>query len=85
MSKGLQALDSLYQSCNYGLDYTYDDATKDKYIIEKELKALEIIKRYIKLGGMGIDTSDCYFPYMSFEQKEGLSKEEYDLLKEVLS
>ena len=53
--------------------------------VKKELKALEIIKRYIKLGGMGIDTSDCYFPYMSFEQKEGLSKEEYDLLKEVLS
>ena len=38
MSKALEALDSLFQSCNYGLDYTYDDAVNDKNIILKHLK-----------------------------------------------
>lgn len=63
-------------------------------IIEKSLKALEIIKKHIL--NRDIDTSGIYLefhnehyePYYTIEIREGIkqivSPEEYDLLKEVL-
>lgn len=57
-------------------------------IIEKELKVLEILKRYIKIK----ETGDDLFPY-SIEEEQYISsrsgkiinQEEYELLKEVLN
>ena len=34
MKKVSEALDSLFQMCDWGLDYTYDDAVNDKNIVE---------------------------------------------------
>ena len=42
MSKGLEALDNLVQSCFNPCDS--DEVLNDKAIVEKELKALEIIR-----------------------------------------
>ncbi len=74
MSKGLETLEK----------YKRGFATKEYETIEKELKALEIIKEYIKPlcfapndeGGMRIWLSGKY--YIDLPQAK------YDLLKEVL-
>lgn len=43
---------------------------------EKQLKALEIIKKYFKL--------ESYYGKVSLESKKEIPQEEYDLLKEML-
>lgn len=62
--------------------------SESKEIIEKELKALEIIKKYYKVN----ETYDELFPYdIEDKQYQGnssslvMSKEEFELLKEILS
>ena len=62
MSKGLEALE------NIALNHNRMGNEKDFDIIEKELKALEIIKN-----------RQCIFYGLKY-----VSQEEYDLLKEVL-
>lgn len=70
MSKGLEALCYL-DDIAHGRKMSLD-SHELKLIIEKELKALEIIKRKYNFGAGGCLT--CY----------GLAQEEFDLLKEVL-
>lgn len=89
MSKALEALDSLFQSCNYGLDYTYDDAVNDKNIILKHLKALEIIKEkrvdlkvfYEVLGFEG--NADLYNKYFHLQSYRHLTQDEFDILNKA--
>lgn len=86
MSKGLEALESIEMGFSYDNRILYDD---EFIIIEKELKALEII---IKEKRVDIDlllmadnvkeyNKYCH-KYINIETQ--LTKEEYDLLKEVL-
>ena len=93
MSKGLEALQNLrtfYIVVSKDLmeHYIFASDTKEYQIVEKELKALEIIKyknisieclkRAIRKEGLEWYNSLC--PYLL----ERLNKEEYELLKEVL-
>ena len=89
MSKGLEKLESIKRSFIFNVDKLVYNANKNHFkTIEKELKALEIIKKYV-----GIQESyDEIFPYDIVDKQyvstsSGLiiSKEEYNLLKEVLS
>ena len=66
MSKGLEALESLVETMPFALIET--NSMKYVKIIEKELKALEIIKN-----------KECIFKGLS-----ETTQEEYELLKEVL-
>ena len=68
--KGLEALEKVIKT------YFIHNMDKELDIIEKELKALEIIKKHISINGYRI-FSDGY--------EWELPQEEYDLLKEVLS
>ena len=76
--QGLEALNNLFQMCNYGLDYTYDDAVNDKDIVLKHLKALEILK--LVLGLNAVNRSIIRDAYES----GWITKEQVDLLKETL-
>lgn len=71
MTKGLEALNDLW----------YGKKTTETYqAVEKELKALEVIKKIIKYD---VEVNhNCDIP--KYEQNEVISKEGYDLLKEVL-
>ena len=85
MSKGLEALKSLFDTMAFA--FLESNTMKDLKIIEKELKALEIIKNRL------IDMHDLlvYDTYSSFNQRRTLkgltpiSKEEYNLSKEILN
>ena len=66
MSRGLEALESLVETMPFALIET--NSMKYVKIIEKELKALEIIKN-----------KQCLFKGL-----QELTQEEYDLLKEIL-
>ena len=66
MSKGLEALKSMWLYIDEPTKRQF--ALQDYKIIEKELKAIEIIKN-----------KDCLFKGL-----QDLTQEEYDLLKEVL-
>ena len=71
MSKGLEVLKRL----KWGYDITHEERITLCECIEKELKALEIIKKYI------LDDED----YLDLIVRHiNIPKEEYDLLKEVL-
>ena len=84
MSKGLDALESLVETMPFALIET--NSMKYVKIIEKELKALEIIKNKL------INVHDLYVykTFASFNQRRTLKgllpipQEEYDLLKEIL-
>ena len=83
MNKGLEALQDIKNK-----PFSWGKLKDSLDTIEKELKALEIIKKYV-----GIQESyDEIFPYDIVDKQyvstsSGLiiSKEEYNLLKEVLS
>ena len=88
MSKGLESLKQLKMWATNG--YT---ACKEKECekiaapIEKELKALEIMKKYKHFQSFFAfnPTYKVYQVNMSFyEDEELMSEEDYDLLKEVL-
>ena len=78
MSKGLEALKQFRNSNFQGVN-VYADEYLD--IIEKELKALEIIKKELNLNVKVFEDNYCLFA-----DNFGwvISKEEYDLLIEVL-
>lgn len=89
MSKELEALDRLYCAGRLDLDYVLNGKQNQDYkIIEKALKALEIIKNK--------QVNVCYlfqckslrqynFIYKGTNQSElCLTQEEYDLLREAL-
>ena len=99
--KGLEALNKIanikmkeqYKTIKGGC-FVYrvvsDDYSKELKIIEKELKALEIVKnKRVDIVGVLIyafnQENGCEF-YNSYMSKEiELTQEEYDLLKEILS
>lgn len=71
MSKSLEALENLYCACRLDLDYVTNGRQKEDFeTIEKELRALEIIK----------NNKDMRIAVLSSCKKW----DEYDLLKEVL-
>ena len=72
MSKGLETLDNLRCMTSLSQDCPYKESNDLCNIIEKELKALEIIKNICS-------------PLLKQYLLDLLPKEEYDLLKEVLS
>ena len=76
MSKGLEALLDLLNGIHKIQNY---------YVISKELKALEIIKKkLVNLFHLAYtDTKEAYNDLVSEHYRE-LTQEEYDFLKEVL-
>ena len=82
--RGIEALNKLKQNNENGthlFDYELHD------VIEKELKALEIIKKYIKVTYQEDELFLYGFEdkqYVSLRSSNLMSKEEYELLKEVL-
>ena len=82
MNKGLEALEHLNKNI-----IVAEDIDEDFNIIEKELKAFEIIKKYnIRPSDFHYCTTyNIYLLNMSFAEKdEIMSEEEYDIAKEVL-
>ena len=89
MSKGLEELKNPIE-CEVSLTqkyrkYTYTEQQLE--VIEKELKALEIIKKYVGVQ----EFYDDIFPYEIVDKQYAssgseliISKEEYELMKEVL-
>ena len=88
MNKGLEALAELYSYIKPGFDYQTAKAVEDYKIIEKELKALEIIRNRCVNTYDEIFSCDTYEEYKSTyhysQEKFNLTEEEWKLLKEVL-
>lgn len=81
MSKGLEALEKGFWKLTHKGNINYYNT------IEKELKALEIIReKKVNCSHLINDTLEDYNSTWSFEggEKYQLTQEEYDLLKEVL-
>ena len=77
MSKGLEALQRIKNRL-------YPLEIEETNIIEKELKALEIIKeKRVDIGWL-IRSKNCSKYNLGVGESQALKKEEYDLLKEVL-
>ena len=72
MSKGLEALKRLSHYACADEEYSYDDNNNDYKIIEKQLKALDIIKEHWTYNDKGL------------VQIKPISMENADLLKELL-
>ena len=98
MSKGLEALKEIEKFIEKNLSKTKDNESFnlgfDIGIIEKELKALEIIKtKKVNVGWLFVsfknyaeykDALDNEWTIVKQISLEPLTQEEYDLLKEVL-
>lgn len=89
MSKGLEALDNLVQSCFNPCDS--DEVLNNKAIVEKELRALKIIKeKRIDIESFYTTFIENSYNYSFYEISYGtygkykLTQEEFNLLKEVL-
>lgn len=87
MIKGLEALEHLYAklSCKSSIE-EINENLQEYDIIEKELKALKIIRdKFVNVTiFMGCDSLEEYNKHPLTMRKGILTKEEYDLLKEVL-
>ena len=80
MSKELEALEKLKQNHkdnSHLFDYVYLE------VIEIAIKVLEIIKPYCLIADYKTDDPDTSYE-LAFCKKVCITKEEYDLLKEVL-
>ena len=86
MSKGLNSLDIMVSNLTskYGMS---ENSLNDFRNIRKELEALEILKKFIRI----VDSGDDLFPYsirdeqyVSSRSCKIMSEKEYNLLKEVL-
>jgi len=92
MSKGLEALGILCnakQECSFECSTMCNNCQKNeaKKIIEKELKALEIIKKKRVDVGVFMYFSKCGNSVELWNElyiRSSMTQEEYDLLKEVL-
>ena len=86
MNKGLEALEDLYEYTSPYInveDIDEGHANTCYQVIQKELKALEIIKRIVKI----VDYSDHTIAngnLIILQGGEIKTQEEHDLLKEVL-
>ena len=79
----LKALEKIRQA-EYFVDFELDTTVGKDYkneldIIEKSLKALEIIEKCCLLGAYPNGTYE-----LAFSTKIDITKEEYDILKEIL-
>lgn len=90
MSKGLEALDGLRFDVSMAQYINYLEANKECDIIEKELKALEMLKKK-KVNLFHIWVFNDYeqykehYPFAEYNVEEDmLSFEEFELLKEVI-
>ena len=93
MSKSLDALERLYCAGRLDLNYVQSQKHKQDYeIIEKELKALEIIKNK-KVNVLELSVCANYETFISFFKQWNwngeydeymVTQEEYDLLREAL-
>lgn len=91
MSKELEALERLKNhTISYvGSDYkvstdSREEQIKDLELIEKSLKALEIIKeKRVDIGWL-IRSENCSKYNLGVGESQALKKKQYDLLKEVL-
>ena len=82
MSKGLKALKDLVDTMSFAFIET--NSMKYVKIIEKELKALEIIKeKRVDIGWL-IRSENCSKYNLGVGESQALKKQEYNLLKEVL-
>ena len=80
MSKGLEAIKRI----KWELDITLEERINLCEYIEKELKALEIIKeKRVDIGWL-IRSENCSKYNLGVGSSQALKKQEYDLLKEVL-
>ena len=83
MSKGLKALNVLYETMPFVFE---ESRTRMRCleIIEKELKALEIIKeKRVDIGWL-IRSENCSKYNLGVGSQQALKKQEYDLLKKVM-
>lgn len=83
MSKGLEALREIDKDTPFS--QAFNPKFKERIaIIEKELKALEIIKeKRVDIGWL-IRSENCSKYNLGVGSSQALKKEKYDLLKEVL-
>lgn len=82
MNKAREALDNLYFNLKSNDYYLGDEATDDYILIEKSLKALDIIKRARVNVEWLLETENVEEYNESLY--DNLTQEEYDLLKEVM-
>jgi len=85
MNKGLEALKEIKEMLD--APYTSGVIKQGLNVIEKELKALEIIKeKKVMINALIRISFNEYNDYLDrfYLSKERLTKEEYDLLKKVL-
>ena len=83
MNKGLEALEKIKLTLEVYNYFAYENRKNDFNTIEKELKALEIIKKYFVFHHIGTDTGNKTFHIIATSEKL-IPAEEYYLLKEVL-
>lgn len=88
MNKGLEALKDM---CDINSPYIIDKIKQDYLTIEKELKALEILRHKtlisfhdIKVNENLKEFNDYIERAYGYKSPHRLTQEEYDLLKEVL-
>ena len=85
MSKELEALERLFCAGRLDLDYVLNGKQNQDYkIIEKSLKALEIIKNK-QVNVFLLHSVDLETYNDMIADNRNLTQEEYELLKEVLS
>lgn len=89
VSGSLNGLEALEEIVDYAINEFTDNEKKyqkDLETIEKELRALDIIKNKIVLVDVFIESEDVndYNEFVSKSKDRHLTQEEYDLLKEVL-
>ena len=80
MSKGLEALNSLFETMPFA--FLESNTMKELRIIEKELKALKII---VKKANIRLFEMNGRYYFKTTNNLYEISKEKYDLLKEVLN
>jgi len=86
MSKGLDDFKWLVENGYISLHYWQEDVVMLECVnnIEQELKALEIIKEYADVRVLGVKDEYYLLVGDDFRYAKRISKEKYDLLKEVL-
>ena len=88
MSKGLEALKWLIDNGYVKYENSWQESPyilESINTIEKELKALVIIKKLFEANALGIlKTNDNKYFLRVFDRAYEIDKEEYELLKEVL-
>ena len=80
--KGLKALKDLYET----MPFVFEESNSNMSCletIEKELKALEIIKEKVSIDLLE-ELNDDEPYWLDIECSRAISKEEYDLLKEIM-